>query len=437
MPARSEVLDALSNQVGIVLDAAGRIVALTPAAHVALGGRLEVGSDFVDLVVPDDRPAALTLLTADPLDNDAITLRCAHLDGSYRTFACRSRTAAGGELVICADDVTARDRARAEIALHDALLASLRHESDLAATFEASARLAEAGAPGTRAAVYRIVDDHMELLAAPGLPLLWNRVATRLPIPDGAASDVDIEPAAGRTAELASEHGLGFGWVVMAASAGAHDGASPSAPSIAVCTFVGAKRFLTASERASVSRAAMLAADAIALHDRLAAADVSSSTDPLTGVLARPALFDALEAAPRPLTLMLVHVGGIADVNAAHGFEAGDATLRAVALALQGIVRRRDIVGRLSGATFAIAGSSRSADRDAGRWADRVREAVRTRLVAAGRVLEPACRVAHVLGPPDVSAAELVRQAEAQLRGNVTGITARGDAASGRRQRDR
>jgi GGDEF domain-containing protein len=138
---------------------------------------------------------------------------------------------------------------------------------------------------------------------------------------------------------------------------------------------------------------------------------------------------------------MLVHVGGVAAVNAAHGYEAGDATLRAVALALQGVVRRRDAVGRLSGAIFAIAGPSRYADRDVERWADRVREAVHTRLVAAGRVLEPDCRVTHVIGPPGLGAAEIVLQAEAQLRGSVTGLAdrpaGRTDAASGRGARDR
>ena len=38
------------------------MVALTPAAHAVLGGKLVVGMDFVDLVTPDDRPVALTLL---------------------------------------------------------------------------------------------------------------------------------------------------------------------------------------------------------------------------------------------------------------------------------------------------------------------------------------------------------------------------------------
>ncbi|HEY1737782.1 MAG TPA: diguanylate cyclase, partial [Acidimicrobiia bacterium] len=159
--------------------------------------------------------------------------------------------------------------------------------------------------------------------------------------------------------------------------------------------------------------------------------------DSLTGVLGRHALLAALDAAPRPLTLMLVHVGGIDMVNQTHGYEAGDATLRAVALALQGMVRRRDIVGRLSGATFAIAGPARRADHDADRWADRVREAVRTRLVAAGRVLESTCRVTYVLAPPDSTAADTVLQAEAQLAGSVTGITDRADAGSGRRLQDR
>jgi diguanylate cyclase (GGDEF)-like protein len=440
-PPRDEVLDGLSHQVGIVLDDAGRVVALTPAAHAALGGKLAVGMDFVDLVTPDDRPAALSLLMDSALanqgDDEVVTLRCAHLDGSYRTFACRSRSAAEGELVICADNVTSRDRGRAEVAVHDALVAVLQHRDDLTAVFDASVRLAEAGAPGTRAALYRVADDQMELVAASTFSTAWTRVAARVPLPDSASDAVDVEPATGRIAELAVEHGLGFGWTVLGADRANGAPTAVPGPTVVLCLFVGSKRFLTASERASAIRAADLAATAVVLHDRAVAANDLLARDALTGVLGRHALLAALDAVPRPLTLMLVHVGGIDAVNRAHGYEAGDATLRAVALALQGMVRRRDIVGRLSGATFAIAGPARRADHDADRWADRVREAVRTRLVASGRVLETACRVTYVMAPADSTAADTVLQAEAQLAGSVTGITDRADAGSGRRLQDR
>ena len=125
-----------------------------------------------------------------------------------------------------------------------------------------------------------------------------------------------------------------------------------------LCLFVGSKRFLTAVRARVLSHVALLdlAAIAAALHDRSAAADDRLAHDSLTGVLGRQALLTALDAAARPLTLMLAHVGGIDNVNRGMATEAGDATLRAVALALQGMVRRRDIVGRLSGVTFAIAG---------------------------------------------------------------------------------
>ena len=303
--------------------------------------------------------------------------------------------------------------------------------------FDASVRLAEAGAPGTRAALYRVVDDQMELVATSTFPTAWARSRHRVPRPEGTADAVDVEPASGRIAELAVEHGLGFGWTVLGVDRANGSSASTPGPAVVLCLFVGSKRFLTASERASATRAADLVATAVALHDRSAAVDDRLAHDSLTGVLGRQALLTALDAAPRPLTLMLVHVGGIDNVNRAHGYEAGDATLRAVALALQAMVRRRDIVGRLSGATFAIAGPARRADHDADRWADRVREAVRTRLVAAGRVLEPACRVTYLLAPPESTAADIVLQAEAQLAGSVTGITDRADAGSGRRLQGR
>ncbi|HEY1740560.1 MAG TPA: PAS domain-containing protein, partial [Acidimicrobiia bacterium] len=320
-PPRDEVLDSLSNQIGIVLDDAGRVLALTPAAHAVLGGKLAVGMDFVDLVAPDDRPAALSLLMdsalASSADDEVVTLRCAHLDGSYRTFACRGRAAAQGELVICADNVTARDRGRAEVAVHDALVAALQRRDELNAVFDASVRLAEAGAPGTRAALYRVADDQMELVAASTFPTAWARLAARVPLPDGAADAIDVEPASGRIAELAVEHGLGFGWTVLGApgatgAAGANGSiATAAGPAVVLCLFVGPKRFLTASERAAATRAVDLAATAVALYDRAVAADDLLARDSLTGVLGRHALLAALDAAPRPLTLMLVHVGGI------------------------------------------------------------------------------------------------------------------------------
>jgi diguanylate cyclase (GGDEF)-like protein len=434
-PSRDEVLDALGNQLGVVLDNAGRVVAITPAAHAMLGGKLRVGIDFVDLVAPDDRQLALALLTGSPLDSDLVTLRCAHHDGSLRALECRSRNASDGELVICAEDVTERERARAELAFHDALIDMLHRGANLTTVFDAATTLAETGAPGTRAALYRIRDENMELLSAGDVSSPFARATVRVPVPDGLVGGLTVAPATGRLAELGGEHGHGFGWTVLGSAA----------PNVALCVFVGAKRFLTASERVALTRAADLAATALTMHDELVQADDRAATDSLTGVLSRHAFFDALDVASRPVTLMLVHVGGITAVNAAHGYDAGDATLRAVALALQGVVRRRDIVGRLSGATFAIAGPSRSANQDVERWADRVREAVRTRLVAAGRVLEPACRVTHVIGPAGLRAADILLQAEAQLRGAVTGLgdartdaTVRGgDAGSGRRPQDR
>src|SRR3954468_24435610 len=176
-PSRDEVLDALGRQVGVVLDQAGRVVAVTPAAHAVLGGKLAVGTDFVDLVAPDDRQVALALLTGSPLDGETVTLRCAHLDGSMRTLECRSRTAADGELVICADDVTARDRTEAELAFHDSLIDLLHRGEKLTTVFGAVTALAEAGAPGPRVALYRVADEQMELVAAGDIAPAFTRAA--------------------------------------------------------------------------------------------------------------------------------------------------------------------------------------------------------------------------------------------------------------------
>ncbi len=445
-PSREEALDRLSSQIGIVLGQSGRVQALTPEAERVFEGRLVAGADFVDLVCSDDRARALTLLTTAPLESESITLRCGHSDGSWRMLTFSSLAAADDELVLAARDVTDGHAARAEIAAHQMLLELLKGRVTLDVVLEAAVRMAYAGAAGPRCALYRVRDAELELVASPGLPPAWIRAASRVAIGDvGTLSGAAIEPVSGRLGELGAEHGLGFGWLVLGPSANrsASDSANHSAgddeaaPLVGLCVFVGAKRFLTASERSALMRAADLATTAIELDATATSAHDHESLDALTGVLARPGFFGALEVAMRPVTLMLVRVGDIAEVNAHHGYDAGDATLRAVALALQGVIRQRDVVGRLSGATFAVAGPARRAEREIEAWTDRVRDAVQTRLVAGGRVLEPTSRVTHVVGLEGESASDIVVRAEAQLRGTASDLATAENRTSGSSSRDR
>jgi diguanylate cyclase (GGDEF)-like protein len=86
-----------------------------------------------------------------------------------------------------------------------------------------------------------------------------------------------------------------------------------------------------------------------------------SASDRLTGLLRRGAFDDRLleEAARaqrsgRPLSMAMIDVDHFKPFNDAHGHEAGDGALRAVAAALRQSVRESDIVARYGGEEFVI-----------------------------------------------------------------------------------
>lgn len=93
-------------------------------------------------------------------------------------------------------------------------------------------------------------------------------------------------------------------------------------------------------------------------HDRLL---TSSLTDPLTG-LANRRDFDArvhddlLRAARHgsPLSMLVIDVDRLKDLNDVHGHAAGDEALRRVAEAIRGTCRRTDIAARYGGDEFAV-----------------------------------------------------------------------------------
>jgi diguanylate cyclase (GGDEF)-like protein len=103
--------------------------------------------------------------------------------------------------------------------------------------------------------------------------------------------------------------------------------------------------------------------------DRLAAL---SQTDALTGLLNRRALSQHVEEGLRasarygtPLSLLLLDVDGLKQVNDTHGHAAGDRVLRAVARGITDTLRQSDFGARWGGDEFGIVApnSSREAAR--------------------------------------------------------------------------
>jgi diguanylate cyclase (GGDEF)-like protein len=104
--------------------------------------------------------------------------------------------------------------------------------------------------------------------------------------------------------------------------------------------------------------------------------------DPLTGLgnrrwlqLVASRLFARGEPAKNPVSLLMVRVDHLQDINATFGYDAGDRALMGCADLLRRIVRRGDAVGRVSGIEFTVllAGIGLA---QAEQVADRVREAV-------------------------------------------------------------
>ena len=113
--------------------------------------------------------------------------------------------------------------------------------------------------------------------------------------------------------------------------------------------------------------------------DRLAAL---SQTDPLTGLPNRRALSqhlrEELHRATRyrtPVSLLLIDVDGLKQVNDAHGHAAGDRVIRTVALAITHTLRESDFGARWGGDEFGIVApntTSEAARASAQRLIDRV-----------------------------------------------------------------
>ena len=78
-----------------------------------------------------------------------------------------------------------------------------------------------------------------------------------------------------------------------------------------------------------------------------------AATDPLTGLPNRWSFERALERVAGPVAVLAIDVDNLKPINDGFGHEAGDMTLRAVAVALRGTLRPEDVVARVGGDEFA------------------------------------------------------------------------------------
>ena len=118
-----------------------------------------------------------------------------------------------------------------------------------------------------------------------------------------------------------------------------------------------------------------------AMHDVTARHELESQlrrmgeTDPLTGLLNRRGLAEAVAAAELPVSFVALDVDRFKDYNDAYGHPAGDHALRTVAEAIRLTVRGNDAVARAGGEEFVVI-LPRTGEAGARRVAEALREAV-------------------------------------------------------------
>jgi diguanylate cyclase (GGDEF)-like protein len=117
----------------------------------------------------------------------------------------------------------------------------------------------------------------------------------------------------------------------------------------------------------------------------------AAEADPLTGVLSRSAITDRLrdEVAsarryPHSVSVVLMDVDGMGEINARHGTSVGDAVLRELALRIRVRVREADAIGRMAGDSF-LAVLPHTDEQGATVFAEAIRDRATQRPISTGR----------------------------------------------------
>jgi len=117
----------------------------------------------------------------------------------------------------------------------------------------------------------------------------------------------------------------------------------------------------------------------------------ATDVDPLTGVASRSAIMDRLrdEVAvarryPHAVSIVLMDVDDMGEINAQHGTAVGDAVLRELALRMRVRVREADAIGRVAGDSF-LAILPHTDEKGATVFAEAIRDRATQRPVSTGR----------------------------------------------------
>lgn len=152
-------------------------------------------------------------------------------------------------------------------------------------------------------------------------------------------------------------------------------------------------------------------------------------TDPLTGLLNRRGLQDALTpmllgcSPDRAVAVFLVDLDGFKPVNDVHGHETGDALLSAVGQRLRSLTRPQDPLCRLGGDEFVFAVPELTGPADAERLGQQILQAFDQPFDVNGIRCQVGLTLGYAIAPQDdISAAGLLKRADkAMYAGKLAG----------------
>jgi len=233
-------------------------------------------------------------------------------------------------------------------------------------------------------------DGHLLLDVAPAQPLAWPTVSWRTPVLQNGNRLGEVEIARSLRPELVNTLEIAIGSF----------------------TFGGLLLIVLRVIPLRLMREAL---------DRVA---YLSAHDQLTGLPNRAVLADRLEmsllAARRSgvqIAMMCLDLDHFKDVNDTLGHAAGDALLRTVTARLRSCLRDSDTLARVGGDEFVVIQPGVRLPQEAGALASRLIAATREPILIEGQQVFVGLSIGIAVSAPDVSAAELAKQADVALYG--------------------
>ncbi len=361
----------------------GRVLDAAPDARTALGA-CEI---LFDAVASADRAPLFAAIASPQEPSQPFAVRLRTATGRWVVYRLRVAALDADRCAVFAAEITEEHRLHSLVGGQREVLDQIATRAPVATALDAVARMVEVVAPDAKVLVYLRRGAMLELAAAPSVPAAFGRAAAVVPISGEEPPAGTLAPLTGRMAEIASEQRAGFGWWATVVDELGDDLGR-------LVLLAGEKRFPTVEERAQCEEAVRLVAVATATaRDNRRAAD-AGAMDALTGLLHRVALLRAAGGEERGSAVaLLVDVEALRDVNERLGYDAGDVLLLSVAEQLRRTLRSRDLLGRWSGARFAVVGRSRRGDGGLATLIDRVQRSVGGAVMVSGQRIEPRCRV--------------------------------------------